>query len=686
MNIFGNFGNIKSKEDIIKNLGTDPDVDKYWKLCMATLEQSILNAREEFENTLKKNSDTFQGIGNVFDIKVGEFKKHLDNCSWDDNDMYLSPTEFYTKFFSRLINPSYLSNSKVKGWRDLYENIGAKQQCKVAQRLNNNPVVDWNTCYICGNAILDIHNPVSYVNPIHSSRECEHIINAFTALGYKGLIQRSNFTNEELDNENLMRFFNYEYANAHQCCNQIKSDDKWLKRNDQNYDYIVDKTALHKTIKEISVAIQNKSSYDCGNLNNFDIKNRVDTVIDKYLNNLLFVINKDAKDYQALFDISIRINQITALQLNVEQLVHSILYGVPLPTTSKNSYKIRKAELYCKSVFRGETNENTFMELFIKIHSLLFGQELNEFTNSLLANNIINSFNGIDKSNRLGKNIWHNNNELDKFGNQTKTDALLYIKNNIYQQDEGIAVDFNIIQNVVNYHILLRKINYLDLIERFFNNVPYKPNVIFDQIAKLKEQNINSLEQLKSSGFLSGGNIRNKINKKIMGKKKLIGGNKLTQEEIISDTYAEELENLKETLIEQATQHGIDPRLYGINITQTKSGRISSTPIKLSYCNVHDNNGNLHQVQCFNLDGLSFYIAPSQDKQYPNGYIVNTVDNQIVAPIEWVSSKGKGFYTNNNGITHFHIIGGKKKKTIKRLKNKKSKNYKKNIKRTLKTK
>lgn len=676
MDIFGSFGNIQSSDDIKKYLGTDPDVNKYWQLCMATLEKSILNSREVFEKTLEKNKD-YPDIQNVFDTKLGEFKKHLDTCSWDDNDMFLSPTQFYTKFFSRLINPSYLSNSRVKGWRDLYEKLDAKQQCKVAQKLTNNPVLDWDICYICGNAILDTHNPVSHLNPIHSSRECEHIINAFTALGYKGLIQRSNFTDEELDNENLLRFFSYEYANAHQCCNQIKSDDKWLKRNGDNYDYVVDIQSLNKTINEIKLAIKNKSGYDCGNLTNIDTKKRVDTIIDKYLKNLLIVINRDAKDYQATFDIIIRINQITALQLNMEQLVHSILYGQPLPTTSKTSYKLRKALTYCRSVFRSETNENTFMELFIKIHSLLFGQELNNFTNSLINNKIINPFNGIDKTNRLGKNIWHNNINLDEFGNQTKTDALLYIGNNIYQQDDGTTVDFNTIQNIVNYHILLRKINYLNVIEIFFNSVPYKPIIIFNEIAKLKEQNINSLEQLKNSGFLSGGNIKYKINKKLMGRKKLIGGNTLTQEEIMSDNYDEVIENLKETIVEQAIFQGIDPTQYGINNIQTKSGRISSKPINLSYCNIYDNNGNLHNVQCFNLDGFTFYISPSQDPQYPYGYIVNTSDNNIVAPIEWLTGKGKGFYTNNNGILHFHTIGGKKNKTIKQLKNKKSKKSKK---------
>ena len=51
MDIFGSFGNIQSSDDIKKYLGTDPDVNKYWQLCMATLEKSILNSREVFEKT-----------------------------------------------------------------------------------------------------------------------------------------------------------------------------------------------------------------------------------------------------------------------------------------------------------------------------------------------------------------------------------------------------------------------------------------------------------------------------------------------------------------------------------------------------------------------------------------------------------------------------------------------------------
>ena len=77
------------------------------------------------------------------------------------------------------------------------------------------------TCYICGMTITKSGIDNDGRNP-----ECEHILPAFTALGYKGLIQSQNVDNLTDDEK---KFFTYEYANAHRCCNQNKSDDKWIK-------------------------------------------------------------------------------------------------------------------------------------------------------------------------------------------------------------------------------------------------------------------------------------------------------------------------------------------------------------------------------------------------------------------------------------------------------------------------
>jgi hypothetical protein len=188
-------------------------------------------------------------------------------------------------FFAHCVNVRDLIGEKGS-WRDLYEHIGASQQCKAAiNKLNE--VFSWNTCYICGLDILDNGGP-------HSTRECEHILPAFTALGYKGLIQSSKL-NETYSNETL-EFFRYEYANAHRCCNQIKSDDKWIKYDRNTGSYVIDENMLGTTLTNIL----SSRAYDCPQLNlntvfrnrNF-VRERGNFIVTTFLNPILTIINTE---------------------------------------------------------------------------------------------------------------------------------------------------------------------------------------------------------------------------------------------------------------------------------------------------------------------------------------------------------------------------------------------------------
>ena len=662
MSIFGNLGKITSPEDIQKELGDDADVNTYWKLCMDTLKKSILDVKQEFINTCEQNKDMY-GVLEVnneetFTKKMKEFEKHLDTCSWDSNDMYLSPTEFYTKFFSKLVNPKYLG-ARV-GWRDLYEHLDAKQQCKIAQRLTDNPVIPWNNCYICGAEILDSHSGLPPEKQYHSSRECEHVINAFTALGYKSLIQSSNFTDNDLNNEYLMSFLKHEYANAHQCCNQIKSDDKWIAR-DNNTNFLIDDEALRRTLTEIS---RSKQVYDCNNVT-LNVQQRGTYIVNNFLQPLIAIINADKKNYGAMYDIVIRINQITALQLNIADIVKSILTGQPVPKGSKTDYTMRKALTECRSTFRGTTNEGEFIDLFKKNHSLLFGQSLTEFTSRI--SKVIN-INGVDNSVRLGKYIWGNHQRLygtqnlNELGNNIRNDALLYIAEKLYSNDDGVKVDLEIVSNVIKSALISRQNIYLDFINTFFQAYGFSIN---GDVIQMNIQNTKAVlqESLNSMNKISGGKlIKNKKNNILM-----LNGGALTREQILSDNSSEDLQNIKEIIVDDAVKHGINPAEYGINIQQTRSGRLSSPKVTTSYCNLNIN-GTMRQIQCFNLDGLSFYVVkpneitdPNVLNQAPYGYIANVADNMPVAPLEWEAGKGSGFYSNNESGRYFHKIGGRKK-------------------------
>jgi len=366
-------------------------LQQYWRVCMDILSVELYNTSKALVDALNAQDPNQSDPENKYTKsteeyakRISEFEDSLSKISWSDSDITLSPSQFYNKFFANCIAASsFIKSSRGGSWRNLYEHIGASSQCKVAQQ-KINEVMSWNVCYICGEDILDKYSN----NEIHDTRECEHILPAFTSLGYKGLIQSSNANNIP---DELLDYFKYEYANSHRCCNQVKSDDKWIKYNLKTQKYEIDQTTLENTLINIHMSKQ----YDCSNIEKLGNQNafkssRVTFIVENYLKPILKIINKDKEDFGELFDLNIRINQLLALRPSIGEFAHALLNGQIPTKVSKGCDKtyakflakkqIKNPENIFFEVFKDLTdriNDDAFIEI---LFSEIFGQQLRKLT------------------------------------------------------------------------------------------------------------------------------------------------------------------------------------------------------------------------------------------------------------------------------------------------------------------
>ena len=240
-------------------IGEGREFQKFWNLSMTMLEEELEKVFAELNNELNKidsrknDNCTIDSNPKEYINRLNAFKDAVSKISWTDTDITLSPTQFFNKFFANCVDARTLG---FGDWREIYEHIGPSQQCAGAQK-NLNEVIDWDICYICGQIIEDKKKP-----KIHDPRECEHILPAFTALGFKGLIQSTK--QETFDNipSKCLEFFRYEYANSHRCCNRIKSGDKFIKYDFESKRYDLDTKTLETTLEKIRVS--RTGLHDCG--------------------------------------------------------------------------------------------------------------------------------------------------------------------------------------------------------------------------------------------------------------------------------------------------------------------------------------------------------------------------------------------------------------------------------------
>jgi hypothetical protein len=537
------FGFINTtREDLQNVLDNDATVGGYWRKCMETLNASMDDTYARLRTKIRVIPEGSEGriipddIPPITDgmidsdlllVNYTKFKNavsgKLANVSWTSADIYLSPTQFYNKFFMELLHPSFFNKPN---WRDLYEHRGASEQCSIAQkRLSVNPLVSWDICYICGDEIFDrYHIPPS---EIHSSRQCEHVINAFTALGYKGLIQKSKL---DVSGDPLLeQWFRYEYANAHACCNQVKSDDKWVTRSPDFLSYIIDTQQLQFTLKDI----KSSDSYDCKSITALTIptfvKDREEYITGTFLDPLLRIINQEAKTFGSLFEITIRIRQITALNLNIDEIVNAILTGQAPVMKNKDVINRAKAKTYCRNAFKSQSEKITFMQLFKDIWYLLPEDEVNELKRIIAG--LPKRMTAPDNPIRVSQSIW-----ADFISNPTVTfsireiqsKALIYIQEVLYE-DETSTKAIDEVQSITNYHLCLMKRFLIGIIRDWFSSngiiapVPSLERILTETQAKIEADILENSKYYKvTTGEDSMELIGGKKNKKKGGQLEII--------------------------------------------------------------------------------------------------------------------------------------------------------------------
>ena len=125
--------------------------------------------------------------------------------------------------------------------RGVYETSTPTTQC-------NNTIgkfVNGTECYICGMPIVqqNLSLGVNGLNP-----ECEHILPIAQAILFLGLYGDKFNKNRLFYNPDQ---FKLEYAWAHRTCNQIKSDESYIKYNDTTKKFAVDTVLLRSFLTKI---------------------------------------------------------------------------------------------------------------------------------------------------------------------------------------------------------------------------------------------------------------------------------------------------------------------------------------------------------------------------------------------------------------------------------------------------
>jgi hypothetical protein len=628
----------------------DNEMTKFWKLSMDMLKAALHEAAAALAGNFPNDSLEFNK-------KIKFFEDALSTISWTDNDITLSPTEFYNKFFAYCLNIRSLLGNPKANWRDLYEHIGASQQCAAAARKLNEIIIDWNTCYICGQKILDQYNPEAKLYA-HDTRECEHVLPAFTALGYKGLIQTSKI---DVLPGDVLQFFKYEYANAHRCCNQIKLDDKWIMYDERDGQYKTDTDMLTATLTNIH---REKQKYDCKNID-FKIKSTNDFVtarrafiVRNFLDKLLAIINRDKTDYGDLFDLNIRIKQVSALKENINAFAHSILTGEPAPPPRPvKEIDSKQAKLLAYKQFKDP------ITLFFDVFNDMFANiNPNPSTNT----SYVEIFWSQGRPRPLRNLVSISRKLFDEAGGKDIKDRIL--AENINELEtvlpDGTGEDEDKIISLNNTYLLKLKSEYRHIIFEMARRV----NISILEIPETDKQSfmdrlhVSTVQDQQQDDILSNEESQNAQSIVEHGTEDSAkGGNKkniLSNYMVGGEITDEELEqSYKDDILETAEKMHFDPSAYGINVQTTQSGRTSKPSAVLSY-DEHGRQGIQIGREFFTLTDDGQFIQDSIGKKY-----------QVVSK----PGMGRGIYDDRG---NFYSIGGKKNKSKINKKGKRNKTKK----------
>jgi len=649
----------------LANLGVIPgngnEFEAYWRLCMDMLKTEMETVFTALNNVLKQQEPkTNETSPEELQKKYNSFTDAVGKISWTDNDITLSPTQFLNKFFVNCLNVRSLG---VKDWRDLYENISPVQQCATAQK-RLNAVYDWDVCYICGTTIED-----KLRGGEQFTRECEHILPAFTALGFKGLIQSTNIEIWDTIPDDILKFYRYEYANSHRCCNRIKSGIKFIKYNFATGIYEEDLDNLVSVLTNILTSGQHDCSMLVHDKATF-VNERTDEINATFIQPLLVLINTQKNKFGNLFDLNIRINQLSALKLNIPQIANAILTGQP-PTKVSNLKSKSYNNLQAKNLLKKQlTNpENLFFDAFKSIFSQMpeeiiqqlfsfyFGQELRRGLSrisrkvfelgltpfdSSFRNIASNAF--IEAENKLDELITEDD-EMDKENLMAFNNEIKLKLSNKFTEQIYLITDFclknriPLSEDTLPLITEIKKFLNLATMQSIFDNTGliYQQHQFARDMPSLVESN-----DTEFSGLITTIQTENVANAFAGGSKKLIKNKKLKFIMKGGTIEEEMIQSYKNDILETAANLGFNPANYGIKIQTTRYGRASKPPSLYT-----GNNGIKIGQEDFTID-------------YFRDGIVHVKTNQFI-PFTYQGAK-KGVVDSQG---NFYQTAGKKKKLSK---------------------
>lgn len=321
----------------------------------------------------KKKTVNLITLSTKADINV-EIYKLKDLCSLKASEAFewlyhIKPDAIIKNDFDEIVE---FTNA-----RDWWERADAIQQCNQTIGSRDQPNI---YCYICGLKLDEDNN----------TPECEHILPVF--LGSLLLkLYRSEYKNKMTPE--LRREFEMEYAWAHRCCNQVKSDTSFLSYEQKKDGFTFDEKNCREVLKEIKKGNKSYCSNLAKKLNSFKndekwIKDRLRIINDDKITPISsFLKNKKESMGEGLFYLSVLSNLISSADLSYINIGQRNAHGLNIIQSSPKGEHILKAVVY-------ENITNNVIKILMNNKTINFTRNL-VFVNSFL------------------KNIFSNNQKLD---------------------------------------------------------------------------------------------------------------------------------------------------------------------------------------------------------------------------------------------------------------------------------
>lgn len=272
---------------------------------------------------------------------VNKFKKNPDIDQYQDTDEkkksivrrlhYFKSSLFIKNFLTPIgtrehmgdkVNDSSYSDYydtlfsvRFTGWRDKkIIKVSNQSQCKRAlgeESYGNNQNYRVKNCYICG---IDI------VSPPHETAECEHVLPIMSAISHLWLTQEriERYTPAEV---NALRL---EYAWAHECCNQIKSNYEFIQLNypRKRYEVNIDLINAYYT------KLLNSDKYDCATIDFDEVSQDTKNALIQRISGITAIINKNIIELDDNLDIYHLLVKFKMISAFTDRVFLSALIGV----------------------------------------------------------------------------------------------------------------------------------------------------------------------------------------------------------------------------------------------------------------------------------------------------------------------------------------------------------------------